>query len=279
MKVLGLVASPRKLGNSEILTKEILAALPATVEKELIRLPDLDIQACKACYACLASDQECTIKDDDLGRLLAKIKAADAVVIASACYFLGPHTSIKIVNDRLISVLANTDAFAGKRCVTAVVYGIPGWEGYAREAVLNFARFLHLDVVGSMLVQAASPGEAVTPATLAEARRLAGRLLEGEADLSLPGVLTCERCGSSLLQVKPTGEVRCVMCDSHGRLTSEGGRTSVEFERREHYRFSSAGRDEHAQLLAEIRQRYLAGRGALYKSRKPYEEFDNWWAK
>lgn len=278
MKVLGLVASPRKLGNSEILTKEIMAALPATAEKELIRLPDLDIQACKACYACLASDQACNIKDD-LGYLLEKIKAADVVVIASACYFLGPHTSIKIVNDRLISVLANTDAFAGKRCVTAVVYGIPGWEGYAREAVLNFARFLHLDVVGSMLVQAASPGEAVTPEVLAEARHMAARLLEGDADLSRPEVLTCSHCGSSLLQVKPTGEVRCVMCDGRGRLKNKDGQVSVEFDRREHYRFSSAGRDEHVQLLAEIRQRYLANRSEYYKCRKPYEEFDYWWAE
>jgi multimeric flavodoxin WrbA len=277
MKVLGLVASPRKLGNSEIITKEILAALPATAEKELVRLPDLDIQPCKACYACLASDQACTIKDD-LGSLLDKIRAADAVVIASACYFLGPHTSVKIVNDRLISVLANTD-FAGKRCITAVVYGIPGWEGYAREAVLNFARFLHLDVVGDMLVQAASPGEAVTPEVLAEARQMAARLLEGDGEPSRPGVLTCPRCGSSLLQVAPTGEVRCVMCDARGRIKSKDGQVSVEFDRREHYRFSSAGRDEHVQLLAEIRQRYLANRSEYYNSRKPYEKFDYWWAE
>lgn len=278
MKVLGLVASPRRLGNSEILTKEMLAALPASAEREMIRLPDLDIQSCKACYACLAADQVCSIQDD-LGYLLDKIKAADAVIIASACYFLGPHTSIKIVGDRLISVLANTDAFAGKRCVTAVVYGIPGWEGYAREAVLNFARFLHLDVVGSMLVQAASPGETVTPEAMSEARRLAGRLLEGEAELALPGVLTCSRCGSSLLQVSPTGAVRCVMCDSHGRMKKDGDKVSIQFERREHYRFSSAGQDEHVQLLAEIRQRYLANRSELYKTRKPYAEFDYWWAE
>lgn len=278
MRALALVASPRKLGNSEILAKEMLAALPASAEKEMIRLPDLDIRPCKACYACLAADRECGIQDD-LAYLLARVKEADAVIIASACYFLGPHTSVKIVNDRLISVLANTEAFAGKRCVTAVVYGIPGWEGYAREAVLNFARFLHLNVVGSMLAQAASPGEAVKPAAIAEARLLAGRLLAGDADLSLPDTIVCPRCGSSLLQVRPTGTVRCVMCDARGQLRTEDGRTAAEFECCEHDRFSPAGREEHVRLLAEIRQRYLATRSELYKCRKPYEELDGWWLK
>ena len=64
MKVLALVASQRKLGNSEILAKEMLSALPDTVEKEMIRLTDLEIQGCKACYACLAEETGYVIQDD-----------------------------------------------------------------------------------------------------------------------------------------------------------------------------------------------------------------------
>ena len=59
MKVLGLVASPRNLGNSEILVKEMLASLPYTIEKEMIRLSALAIQPCKACYACLPDGWHC----------------------------------------------------------------------------------------------------------------------------------------------------------------------------------------------------------------------------
>lgn len=277
MRVLALVASHRKLGNSEILAKEILAALPADTEKEMIRLPDLDIGQCKACYACLPADKSCVI-GDDLGFLLERIKAADAVIVAAACYFLGAHTSVKLVGDRGISILANADAFAGKRCVTVVSYGIVGWEGYAREAVLNFARFLHLDVVGSMLVRAASPGEAVRPEVLAEARALAGRLAGGgEAAVAVPGLLCCADCGSSMLQIAPDGAVRCAMCDAHGVLKAGPEGVAVEFARG-HERFSFAGKLEHARLLEEVKQDFIASRNELYQRRKPYEAMD-WWVK
>ncbi len=276
MRVLALVGSPRKLGNAEILAKEMLAALPAGTEKEMIRLPELDIKPCRACYACLPADKGCVI-GDDMAFLLDKIRAADAVIIAAACYFLGAHTSIKTAGDRLLAILANHAEFAGKRCVAAVAYGISGWEGYAREMVLNFARFLHLDVLGSMLVLAASPGEATRPEVLAEARALAGRLVSGEADVKLNGVHVCPACGSSLLQITPAGGVRCPMCDTRGKLAVRDGVVAVEFERG-HDRFSPAGKEEHAALLTGIKERYMATRSELFRLRKPYEEHD-WWVK
>ena len=275
MKVLALVASHRKLGNSEILAKEMLASLPAT-DREMIRLPELNLGQCKACYACLPAEKGCIIADD-LAFLLERVKAADAVVITAACYFLGIHTSVKLAGDRLISILANSAEFAGKRCVTAVSYGIPGWEGYAREAVNNFARFLHLELVGSMTVRAASPGEAVQPEVLAEARRLAGRLVSGAADVSVPGVLCCADCGSSMLQVAPTGAVRCAMCDARGQIKAGPGGVSIEFTAG-HERFSPAGKVEHAELLEDIKRHYIANRSGLFEVRKPYEGMD-WWVK
>lgn len=277
MKVLGLVASPRRSGNSEILVKDMLAALPADVNKEMIRLTDLDIKPCKACYACLPKDNSCVIKDD-LAFLLDYIKAADAVIIASACYFLGPHTSIKTVGDRLISVLGNGSDFAGKKCVTVVSYGIPGWEGYSRESVNNFARFLHLEVVGSMAVQAASPGEAVQGDVLTVARDLAGRLISPtSADTTKAGVHLCQGCGSSLLQLAPSGQLRCVMCGAQGKLKATAEGFDVEFTEG-HVRFSPEGMAEHSQLLTEIKQRYIANRGELFRRRKPYGEYD-WWVE
>ena len=40
MKVLAIVSSARKTGNSEILAKAMLAALPDSTEKKLLRLPN-----------------------------------------------------------------------------------------------------------------------------------------------------------------------------------------------------------------------------------------------
>jgi len=278
LKVLGLVASPRKLGNSEILVKEMLASLPAEVDKEMIHLPSLNIGACKACYACLPEEKGCVISDD-LAFLLERIKAADAVIIASACYFLGSHTSIKTITDRLIAVMANSREFSGKKCVTATVYGIPGWDGYAREAVMNFARFLHLEVVGDMQVQAASPGEVVEPEVLATARRLAARLLDPAAEpvvTAANDVLACQVCGSSMLQLKPSGQVRCSMCNAAGELQQNGEGYSLVFNTSEHRRFSPEGMAQHGRLLEEVKKSYIAGRQELFRRRKPYEAYQ-WW--
>ena len=279
MKVLGLVASPRNLGNSEILVKEMLASLPDNIEKEMIRLPALDIQPCKACYACLPYDKSCVIKDQ-LAGLLDKIKQADAVIIASACYFLGSHTSIKNLSDRMISVLANSADFSGKRCVTVTVYGIPGWEGYAREMVNNFARFLHLQVVGDMLVQAASPGEAAVPAVLEQARELAAALVDPAVGTvpTVQNVLSCNQCGSSFLQIQPSGQVRCVMCNATGELASSTNGYSVSFAEQNHLRFSPAGMAEHAARLEEEKANYVANRHEFYRRRKAYEGYNTWWA-
>lgn len=63
-KVLGLVVSNRKLGNSEILVKEIMNNIPEECSRELIRLTDLEIKPCQACYRCLQPEKACLVQDD-----------------------------------------------------------------------------------------------------------------------------------------------------------------------------------------------------------------------
>ena len=54
MKVLGLLASHRRMGNSEVLIRVALkAAEREGAETELIRLTDLEIRPCKGCMACI----------------------------------------------------------------------------------------------------------------------------------------------------------------------------------------------------------------------------------
>ncbi|MBP2626103.1 MAG: NADPH-dependent reductase [Firmicutes bacterium] len=279
MKVLGLVASPRKLGNSEILVKAMMSFLPDTVEKEMIRLTDLDIKTCKACYSCLPEERNCILKDD-LGFLFEKLKAADAVIIASPCYALGPHTSIKMIGDRLLSVLANSKDYANKKCITAIVYGVPGWEGYAREAVNNFARFFHLDVVGSMIAQAAIPGEVIRQDVMAEAQSLALKLIQPATvdNSSVTEALICQDCGSSVLQFSPSGSIRCVMCNAHGTMQTTKDGYRLSFTPRSHSRFSPAGSEEHGQLLQSLKSKYIATQQELSEKRKPYSK-DDWWVK
>ena len=86
MKAIGVVGSPRKGGNTEILTKHTLEAIKEEgLTTELIKLAGLDIRPCNACMVC-RDEERCPI-DDDLFPLYTKMKEADAIILASPVYF------------------------------------------------------------------------------------------------------------------------------------------------------------------------------------------------
>ena len=279
MKVVAIVASARKEGNSEILAKAMLKALPAVVEKRLIRLADKNIEPCRACYACLPQGCSCVIKDD-FAEVLAAIREADGVIIASPVYFLGMHTRLKLICDRLIAVLNDGETYGGRRCVLAIPYGVKGWQGYGVEATVSVARFLHLDVVGVLPVHAANPGEAVQSAILAKAGKFAARLLQSRDAIDEQNIwqppfehdLTCPFCGSGLLRLSPDGNLRCGLCDARGNIKDEAGTMKCDWQQPNPLRFSLDGMKEHGERLESIKAEYLNRRRELSEARKPYRD-------
>ena len=86
MKAIGIVGSPRKNGNTEIITKHTLKAIEEEgIDTELITLAGLNIQLCDGCGAC-ESDETCPI-DDDVFPLYQKMKTADAIILSSPVYY------------------------------------------------------------------------------------------------------------------------------------------------------------------------------------------------
>ena len=99
MKVLGILGSPRRGGNSETLLKAFLqgaAAGGAEVEEVLLR--DLKISPCLEIYHCF-KDGTCPIKDD-MRELYGKLLAADVVVLATPVFFYGVSAQAKTMIDR-----------------------------------------------------------------------------------------------------------------------------------------------------------------------------------
>jgi len=63
VKAIGIVGSPRKGGNTEILMKHTLEAIAEEgLDTELISLADLDIRPCNACMVC-KKEERCPIDD------------------------------------------------------------------------------------------------------------------------------------------------------------------------------------------------------------------------
>lgn len=92
MKAIGIVGSPRKGGNTEIITAHCLEAVAGEgLETELLRLAGLDIRSCNACRYCL-ENEGCTIKDD-VPHVFARMLAADAIIVGTPVY-VGSATSL-----------------------------------------------------------------------------------------------------------------------------------------------------------------------------------------
>lgn len=124
-KVVVLLGSPRKKGNSAILAAQIAKGAKAAGAKvETVFLHDLKIAPCNSCYACQKKGSKgCAIKDA-MQDLYPKLLAADAWVIASPVYWFTMSAQMKLFMDRCFALLAyGEDAFAGKRIAIAMSYG------------------------------------------------------------------------------------------------------------------------------------------------------------
>ena len=99
MRVLGIWASPRRGGNSEILLDAFLSgAGEAGAEVERIALRQLRITPCLEIQHCF-KDGTCPIKDDMMP-LYEQLLAADVVALSSPIFFYGLSAQAKSMIDR-----------------------------------------------------------------------------------------------------------------------------------------------------------------------------------
>jgi len=99
MKVLGIVGSPRKGGNTEILVREALsAAREAGAETEIVLAADKNIAGCDGCSSCRQTGV-CRIKDD-MQPIYKQLERADAVIFGTPVYFGSVTAQAKAIMDR-----------------------------------------------------------------------------------------------------------------------------------------------------------------------------------
>jgi multimeric flavodoxin WrbA len=99
MKVLGIMGSPRRQSNTEILLDKALeGAREAGAEVEKVLVSKLKISPCLEIYAC-RKDGNCAIKDD-MQSLYKKLLEADHVIFASPMFFYSVTSQSKAVIDR-----------------------------------------------------------------------------------------------------------------------------------------------------------------------------------
>ena len=89
MKVLGIVGSNRKNGNSYLLLKETLKNF-SSIETKIIQVAELNIKPCEVCFErCAAKPFECVI-NDDFQLLFTELKSAEGIIFVCPFYFYVP---------------------------------------------------------------------------------------------------------------------------------------------------------------------------------------------
>lgn len=170
MKIIGLVGSPRRGSNTDLLVSAILeGANENKCATEKICLYSLDIASCVDCRSCKKGSYQCAIKDG-MTDLYLKLEEADAIVFGTPLYWYGPSAKMKLFVDRLRPFIASKK-LRGKKAVLVV----PSEEG---AEACNFTvgmfslsfKYLEMDLVSVLLPKACEKAEVKTqPQTLHEA--------------------------------------------------------------------------------------------------------------
>ena len=186
-KILVLLGSPRKKGNSTTLANQIVAGVEsagATAEK--IFLHGKAISPCQACYACQRPDSKGCAIDDEMQPIYAKLIEAHGWVIASPVYWFSMSAQTKLFLDRCFALTAyKQDAFAGKRIAVAMSFGDEdAFNSGCVNALRTFqdaARYVGANLVGMVYGSADKPGEIKSNTALMQQAETLGKKLVGRA--------------------------------------------------------------------------------------------------
>jgi multimeric flavodoxin WrbA len=196
MKVLALLGSPRKKGNTATLLKAFLEGLAESGEHSIREffLQGLDIHACRNCDACrkvplgrkvqvdrkIQTDRYCAIEDDMQG-LFTRFIEADMVAFATPIYWWSISAQLKLFIDRLygLDAEAHPEFFRGKKAVLLLTHQeqepCSGAELAARM-FQEIAGYTEMTIVGDLRYSSGSRHVQECPEKLAEARALGRRL-------------------------------------------------------------------------------------------------------
>ncbi len=273
-KILGIIASPRRLGNCEIFVKEIARNCPESHELSLLRISEFNIKPCRGCYLCLFKKEQCILKDD-LYQIIHAMEKADAYILVSPTYFLGANSSLKRLLDRGLSFYTHADKLWGKPSIGVGIAGIRGKEGYSLVAIESFLKLILSEIKASTILYSALPGEILLEKKNQRIAAELGKALLGSSIKKRSP--SCPLCGGSTFCFLDRNIVRCVLCSNTGTMSLESGTVVFQIQKDDHGLFLNRGDViKHRQWLRQEVKRYKEQRVKLRTLISQYKDEGNW---
>jgi len=151
MKVVAFNGSARKDGNTAILVRPVFAELEKEgIETELVQFAGQTIRGCTACRGCFnTKTQRCVGETDIVNDCIAKMVAADGIILASPTYFADVSTEMKALIDRA-GYVAKANAELFRRKVGAAIVAVRrGGEIHAFDSMNHFFLISQMIIPGS----------------------------------------------------------------------------------------------------------------------------------
>jgi multimeric flavodoxin WrbA len=159
MKILALLGSPRKGGNTDQLVEQILKAARTKGHKtEKLYLYDYTISLCVDCRNCKKGDYVCCI-NDEMQQIYPKMEEANVIIFGTPVYWYGPTAKMKMLIDRMRPFVANGKLRNRKAVVVA-----PSAEGAKAcgpllEMFQMSFEYLGMEFTGKIFAKAYEKGE------------------------------------------------------------------------------------------------------------------------
>ena len=173
VRVLGIVGSPRRGGNTETLVDEVLlGAEEAGGMTEKVILTEVEVNPCQACDKCY-TDGGC-VHDDDLEAIIKTMKESEIWVLGTPVYWWGPTAQMKAFIDRWYGI--ERAVFRGRGVILVVPSS--GGSVYAKQTVEIFESIIpYLEMEHVRTIQApgtSGPGSVRSDARMMKAAWTAG---------------------------------------------------------------------------------------------------------
>jgi multimeric flavodoxin WrbA len=151
MKIVAFSGSARRDGNTSLLIRHAFVALEQEgAETELVQLAGERIRGCTACYRCFANkDRRCALTDDIVNDCIARMEAADGIIIGSPTYFADISAETKALIDRSGMVARANGNLFRRKAGAAVIAVRRGGAIHAFDSINHFFLISEMIVPGS----------------------------------------------------------------------------------------------------------------------------------
>jgi len=181
MRILGIVGSPRKNGNTYKMIKWVLDEIETQGAKvEILALSELNIKYCTGCTKCFR-EGNCPI-EDDVEMIHQKMQEADGVIFGAPAYALNVPAQTKTFIDRS-SFVAHRPQFIGKFSLVVSPSGAGLGESVVVDYLEKLLYCMGFTCLGKLTAMAFGPG--IFPEkekVISQARQLGQRLIKSIKD-------------------------------------------------------------------------------------------------